>query len=867
MSGFSHRLSENARAGQTGRLIDRTRTIGFRFDGERYLAHPGDTLASALLANGVRLMGRSFKYHRPRGPIGIGSEEPNALVAVGEGDRLEPNLRATQVEVFDGLVAESQNRWPSLKTDVGAINAKVSRFLPAGFYYKTFMWPRAAWKHLYEPVIRKAAGLGPAPREPDPDTYEQIHVHCDVLVVGGGAAGITAASAAMDAGARVIIADETAGFGGWSDCDVGARIAGEKPDSWLKGKLTELAASDRTTVLSRTTVAGHYDHNYVLMLERVADHDPALLEAGAPRHRLWKVRAKEVVLASGAIERPLTFADNDRPGVMLASAVRGYATRYGVTPGSEAVIVTNNDDAYRTAITLFEAGVAVNRIVDTRPQSDGQLVDQAKALGIRMMFNAGISGVIEESGGQAVRAVKIAALRDSGRAGDATTVPCDLLAVSGGYNPAVHLFCHVGGKLVFDAARQMFVPGETRERLRVCGAANGVFDLPGILKDAAKAGELAARAALGSKRTTAPKPPKSKSPTEAPIEPIWFMPADGAKNVGNKHFLDFQNDVTAADVELAAREGYRSVEHVKRYTTLGMATDQGKTSNINALGILSDLMKKPIPEIGTTTFRPPYTPLSFGAFVGQKRGALFQPVRRTPVQDWHESKGAVFEPVGQWRRPYCYPQGSENKKNAIFREVRTVRRAVGLLDASTLGKIEVKGPDAATFLDLIYTNMMSTLKVGRCRYGLMCSDQGFLFDDGVVVRLADDHFLCHTTSGGADHVVGWLERWHQTEWPHLKLFISPVTEQWAQFAVAGPQARAVLDDIGGDMDISSDALPFMAMTTGTLGGVPVRLYRISFSGELSYEVACPAGLGAALWEQLVEKGQKHGAEPYGTEAL
>ncbi|MEM6616002.1 MAG: 2Fe-2S iron-sulfur cluster-binding protein, partial [Pseudomonadota bacterium] len=673
MSGNPHRLS----ADWTGRLVDRSRKISFTFDDKRFTAHPGDTLASALLANGVRLVGRSFKYHRPRGLVGIGSDEPNALVTIGVGDKLEPNLRATQVEVYDGLVASSQNRWPSLETDVGAMNSALSRFFPAGFYYKTFMWPQAFWKHVYEPVIRKAAGLGPATTEADPDRYEHAHIHCDVLVVGGGIAGLAAAKAVSETGARVVLAEETHRLGG--SCDIGVgKIADDAPLEWARGVADDLLASDRVTVMPRTTVISHFDHNYVLMAERVADHNPGLIAAGHPRQRLWKVRANEIIVAAGALERPLTFSDNDRPGIMLASAARGYAKRFGVSPGERVAVFTNNDDAYRTAIQLFEAGVNVPRIVDTRPGPDSSLIDQAKAVGLRMSFGSGIVGVKTVEGGKHIDGIKVAPVRTSGRLGEPEFIPCDAVAMSGGYNPAVHLFCHVGGELVFDDALQSFRPGSTTERLRVVGAANGIFDVQGILEDGFQGGEHAARASLKKRPAKAKlKAPKATQSTEGPLEPIWFVPALGAKNEGNKHFLDFQNDVTAADVELAAREGYRSVEHVKRYTTLGMATDQGKTSNINALGILSDVLDTPIPNVGTTRFRPPYTPTTLGALVGPIRGKLFQPVRRTPIQAWHEVNNAHFEPVGQWRRPYCYLRDGETIKDAVSREVLAVRNSVG----------------------------------------------------------------------------------------------------------------------------------------------------------------------------------------------
>lgn len=869
MSARPYRVPAQAASGATARLIDRDRPLRFTFDGRSYTGFAGDTLASALLANGVRLVGRSFKYHRPRGLIGIGQEEPNALVTVGTENRREPNIRATQIELYEGLCAESQNRWPSLDFDVGEINNWAGRLFPSGFYYKTFMGPgRGAWM-IYERFIRRAAGLGPAPSEADPDAYEHMHVHCDVLVAGGGVAGLAAARAAAAMGARVIMAEETPRLGGMCDVAAGTIEGGPQID-WARSVAADLAKAGNVHILTRTTVTGHYDHNYLMLAERVADHDPALLACGAPRHRLWKVRARQVIVAAGAIERPLTFANNDRPGVMLASAARAYVARYGVLPGRRGVVFTNNDDAYLTAIALHEAGAAMLRVIDVRANPDGQLVDMAKALGIKMTFGSAISDVATTGRGRTIAGVRLSTLRISGRLGVDEQIDCDFVCVSGGWNPAVHLFSHTGGKLVFDDARQTFVPGATREQLRVVGAANGTFNLANLVAEADAAGEQAARDALGAraaKQRAGAATPAARSPAEQPPEAIWFIPGHGAKNEGNKHFLDLQNDVTAADVELAAREGYRSVEHLKRYTTLGMATDQGKTSNINALGILSDALDRPIPDIGTTTFRPPYSPVSFGAITGMHARDLFQPVRRMPAFGWHETAGAVYEPVGQWRRPYCYPRAGEDTKDAVAREVLAVRRGAGIIDLSTLGKIELQGPDAGAFLDRMYSNVMSTLKEGACRYGLMLDDQGNLIDDGVTVRLGKNRFLIHTTSGNADRIAAWLEFWLQTEWPDLKVFITPVTEQWAQFALAGPKARKILQKLDGSVDFAAAAFPALAFRQGELLDQPVRVYRISYSGELSYEIAVPAGYGRALWDALLQAGEEFDIAPYGTEAL
>jgi sarcosine oxidase, subunit alpha len=835
-----------------GARIDRTRKVTFTFDGKDVSGFAGDTLASAVLASGQKLFGRSFKYHRPRGLVGLGSEEMNALIGVGVGSRHEPNLRATQIEIFDGLTAESQNRWPSLKYDIGSINAKFSRFLPAGFYYKTFMWPRSFWKHVYEPFIRKAAGLGKAPEGRDPDTYEHMHIHADVLIVGAGIAGLAAAEAAAATGVKVLLADENPVLGGIADLTAGM-IDGECVEDYAKAAALRLAALPNVHILMRTTIVGHFHHNYLMAFERVGDHDPAIIASGAPKHRLWKVRAHQVVLATGALERPIAFANNDRPNIMLASAVRGVVGRYGVTPGSNGVVFTNNDDAYLTAFALKKAGVNV-RMVDSRSRSDGALVKRAIEDGIEVSLGSVISAV---EGSTGVTAVKIAAYRKGqGRVITEKRVECDFVAMSGGWNPALHLWCHNGGKIKFDDALQSFRPNTHTDNIIAIGAANGTMSVEETLAEAQ---------AVGKKTKT--RKFKVQEPVRGALESLWFAPATGNYNEGNKHFIDFQNDVTVADLELAQREGYESVEHTKRYTTFGMATDQGKTSNLNGLGVLSEATGKTIPEIGVTTFRPPYTPYSFGAIAGAHTGELFLPVRRTPIYQWHKDHGAVFEPVGQWRRAYTYPQASEDKHQAINREILCVRNKVGLLDASTLGKIEIKGPDAAEFLDRMYTNTFSTLKIGKCRYGLMMNELGFLTDDGVTVRLAEDHFLMHTTSGGADRISAWLEEWLQTEWTHYKVFVTPVTEHWAQFAVAGPHARDVLAKLTPDFDISNEAFPHMSFKEGKVAGYPVRAYRISFSGEMSYEIATPANFGQGLWNAIMEAGDEFSISAYGTEAL
>ena len=857
MSGVPYRLS------QGGSRIDRTKHVSFSFDGKELRGFSGDTLASAVMANGQKVFGRSFKYHRPRGLVGLGSEEMNALIGVGAGVRHEPNLRATQIEIYPGLEGISQNRWPSLKFDIGAMNNAFSRFIPGGFYYKTFMWPQAFWKHIYEPFIRKAAGLGKAADGRDPDTYEHMHIHADVVVVGGGLAGLTAAHVAAAAGVKVLLVDENPVLGGIDDLTAG-RIGDGAIADHTSSLVAALRSLPNVHILTRTTAVGHFHHNYMMAFERVGDHDPSLLAAGAPRHRLWKIRAGHVILATGALERPIAFANNDRPNILLATAVRALVVRYGVTPGSNGIVFTNNDDAYLTAFALKKAGVKV-RVVDTRTTPGGDLPQRAKAEGIEVIAG---SSICATDGNLGVTAVKVAPYhKGSGRVVNETRLECDFIAMSGGVNPALHLWCHNGGKIRFDDALASYRPSVHTDAITAIGAANGTMSVTETLFEAQVAGENAAKSINPKAKIAKAKPAVVEEPKRGALEPIWFAPATGKYNEGNKHFIDFQNDVTVADLELAQREGYESVEHTKRYTTFGMATDQGKTSNINGLGVLAEATGKTIPEIGITTFRPPYTPYSMGSIAGSLTGKLFLPVRRTPIFQWHSDHGAVFEPVGQWRRAYTYPAAGEDKQAAITREIRAVRNKVGLLDASTLGKIEIKGPDAAEFLDRMYTNMFSSLKVGRCRYGLMMNELGFLTDDGVTVRLADDHFLMHTTSGGADRIAAWLEEWLQTEWTQYKVFVTPVTEQWAQFAIAGSRARDVLAKLGADFDLSNEAFPHMSFKAGKLGPYPVRVYRISFSGELSYEVATPANHGRGLWDAILSAGSEFGIEPYGTEAL
>ncbi|MRX51228.1 sarcosine oxidase subunit alpha family protein [Paracoccus sp. S-4012] len=815
-----------------GRLIDRAYSTGFRFNRRHLRGFKGDTLASALLGSGVALVGRSFKYHRPRGILASGVEEPNALLGLGQGGRFEPNQRATTTALMPGMVTESQNAWPSLDSDVGAINAPLWRFFPAGFYYKTFIHPRAAWLNVFEPVIRRAAGLGRAPKQADPDRYEQAYGFAETVVVGGGIAGLSAARDAAREGGRVLVLEQTPHWGGRTPVD---HAGGEARVGAL---LDELRGMENVTLRRNTQATGLYDHGYLLARESLADHDP---KADLPRQRLWRIRAGRVIVATGAHERPIAFAGNDVPGVMLASAVRDYIVNWAVAPGRRIAVVTSNDDAYRTALAALDAGLEVAAVIDARPVADGRLPQAVRARGVEVLTGTGIAGV---RGGKLISGVDLCAQDGAGKV--TGRLDCDCVAMSGGWSPVVHLWSHCGGRLLWDEPGGFFRPEPSRPPTGPDGA-------PNVAVVGAADGDLAVAALTGAE-------------VEAPSAQVWLMPAQATRKARFKMWLDYQNDVKVSDVVVAAQEGFVSVEHAKRYTTLGMATDQGKTSNVNGLAVLSEALAQPVAATGTTTFRPPYTPLTFGAIAAEAKGAIFQPLRRTPMHAWHEARGAAWEPVGLWRRPYTYPQGGETHTDAINREILAVRGGVGMLDASTLGKILVTGPDAGRFLDMVYTGMMSSLPVGKCRYGLMCNDNGFLIDDGVVVRLAEDQWLCHTTTGGAERIHGHMEDWLQCEWFDWKVYTANLTEQYAQIAVVGPKARDLLEALGG-MDVSAEALPFMTFADGELGGHPVRLYRISFSGELSFELATPAGRGLALWEALMAAGKPFGVTPYGTEAM
>ena len=822
---------------QKGGLIDRASVLRFSFDGKSFAGHVGDTLASALLANGVQLMGRSFKYHRPRGVVSAGASEPNALVELREGGRKEANTRATMIELYDGLVARSQNRWPSLGFDIGALNSLGAPIFVAGFYYKTFMWPKSFWEKVYEPAIRRAAGLGSAATAADPDKYEKSYAHCDFLVIGAGPTGLMAALTAARAGTRVILADEGSRLGG-SLLFENEEIDGKPGLDWAESVIAELAAMPNVVLLPRTTIFGWYDGNIFGAVERVNDHVLAP-PPYQPRQRYWRIIANRAVLAAGAEERPIVFGGNDVPGVTLASAMRAYANRYAVACGKSAVVFTNNDSGYRTARDLKAHGIHVEAVVDSRAASEAQ------AGGTPVLFGRMIADV---AGGKTVSGVTLT---------DGMRIACDTLAMSGGWSPIVNLMCHRGAKPRWSDAIAAFVPVQTDGAFMAAGSAAGKMLLSECLADGAAAG-----AASSDRDGKAPAIPKCRDETFA-ISPLWRV-----KRSKGKALVDYQNDATADDLLLAQREGYTDIELAKRYTTTGMATDQGKLGNVNAIAIVAEARRTSIEQVGTTTFRPFYTPVAFGALAGPFAGRHFQPIRKSPLHQWAADLGAVFVDSGLWLRSQWFPRQGEDWLASATREVRNARQRVGICDVSTLGKIDVQGKDAGAFLDRLYCNTFSTLAVGRARYGVMLREDGVAFDDGTTSRLAEDHFLMTTTTANAGRVMSHIEFCHQALWPDLDVTYVSVTEQWAQMAVAGPKARATLQKVVDGITLDDTTFAYLAAgNIEVLGGVPARLFRISFSGEHAYELAVPADYGSMIAHAVMKAGEEFGIAPYGTEAL
>ncbi|MBY5990391.1 sarcosine oxidase subunit alpha family protein [Roseovarius atlanticus] len=816
-------------------LIDRSRRVGFSFDGRQHVGFEGDTLASALMGADVRVVARSFKYHRPRGIFTAGSEEPNALVTLGRGAGQEPNARATMVELHEGLQAFGQNAWPSVEFDLMAVNDLGAAFLGAGFYYKTFMWPKAFWEKLYEPVIRRAAGLGALSREASPEKWERAFAHCDLLVIGAGPAGLMAAWTAAQAGADVIVADEDTRLGGRLNAEV-EEVDGQPGHAWAEAMRTRLAAMENVRVMTRTAVVGAYDDGTYGALERLAP--PRTLKGC-----FWRIVAKRAVLAAGAIERPVAFAGNDRPGVMMAGALRAYVNRWRVCPGRRVAVFANSDAGHRTVQDLQASGVHVSALIDAR-------ADAVCDLDVPFYANAQVCG----SGGR--KALDSVSFRRGERI---ETVQADVLAMSGGWNPSVHLSCHTGGRPVWDDKLVAFLPREGAvPGMRYAGAATGVFSTHGCLVSGIAAGKAVADD-LGLHGADVPVPKAEDGAYE--ISPLWQVPGKG------RAWLDFQNDVTVKDVKLAAQENFTSVEHMKRYTTQGMAPDQGKNSNIAALAVLADATGRGIAETGTTTYRPPYVPVPIAAMGAGAQGKGFAPERFTASHAASVELGAPMIEAGLWYRPSYFPKAGETHwRQSCDREVRMVRGHVGVCDVSTLGKIDVQGPDAGAFLDFVYTGMISTLKVGRVRYGLMLREDGHVMDDGTCARLGETHFLVTTTTAAAGQVMRHMEFAQQVLRPDLDVRFASVTEHWAQFAVAGPKSRELLEQLVGH-DLGTADWPFMACGPVHIGGVEGRLFRISFSGELAYEVAVPARYGAALFGILIERAEAMQGGPYGMEAL
>jgi sarcosine oxidase subunit alpha len=834
-----------------GGLVDRSNPVAFTFDGRSYQGFAGDTLASALLANGVRLVGRSFKYHRPRGIFTAGPEEPNALVELRSGARREPNSKATTVELYEGLEAASQNRWPSLSLDLLAVNQLFAPLFVGGFYYKTFMWPASFWEKVYEPMIRRAAGLGRASGLPDPDRYESATAYCDVLVIGAGPAGLAAALAAGRSGARVILCED--------DFRLGGRLLSERHQvedrpgaEWAKVAEEELAAMPEVRILRRTQVFGVYDGGTYGAVERVSDH-LRVPQEHQPRQRLWHIVARRSVNAMGAIERPIVFGGNDRPGVMMAAAARSYVNRFAVAPGRKVAVFTTTDDGWSTAVDLAAAGIAVEAVVDPRDSVADPLVNRAAKTGARLFLGATVRDALGGTGG--LKRIEVA------KAGELVRLDVDTLAVSGGWNPQVALTTHLGARPRWSDELCTFLPDGLPNGMRVAGAAKGDLSLAACLRSGAEAG---ARAAGETGFVASPGPVPVSHDEPIGVRALWHVA--GSRE---KAFVDLQNDVTLKDVEIAHDEGFRSVEHLKRYTTLGMATDQGKTSNVNGHAIMAGLTGRTMSQTGTTVSRPPHFPVAIGALAGPHRGRHFKPTRYVAGHDWAIAHGATMVEAGQWLRPQWFSRpGEADWLESVTREVKTVRSAVGVCDVSTLGKIDIQGSDAGAFLDRVYINMFSTLPVGKARYGVMLREDGFVMDDGTTARFGPEHYVMSTTTANAAKVMQHLEFCHQVLWPDLDVAMVSVTEQWSQYAVAGPRSRELLQAVFGNaFDLSNEAFPYLACAAFRLGDMPVRLFRLSFSGELAFEVAVPARYGDSILRALMEAGEPLGVAAYGTEAL
>ena len=854
-------MSKNLRV-KSSSFIDETTRVSFKFNGTTLFGYKGDTLASALLANNIHLVGRSFKYHRPRGIMTSGSEEPNAMVQLhNNSSRTEPNVRATEVELYDGLEASSQNCWPSVNFDFGGINNFLSPLLPAGFYYKTFMWPASFWEK-YEYFIRKSAGLGKSPTEPDPDIYEHRYVHCDVLIIGAGISGIIAAKTAAQNGLKTLLVDEKPNLGGstiYQNNDH-FKINDTNSSKWLEKEIDDLKNYKNLEIKTRTSVAAYHGYNFILARENLTDHIEVLKRDNKVRQRLLKIRAKKVITATGSIERPLIFNNNDRPGILLSSAIKKYVDFYGVKSGEKIVLFTNNDTAYETALSLNDKGIKVEAIIDIRNENDSELIKSVKNLNIKIFNN---HTIVDTEGYKRINKVSIMELSKDGTSvvGKKIDIDCDCLGMSGGWTPAVHLFTQSGGKLKFRNSDNVFIPNIYNSDQVCIGACNGDFELDDIIKKIPDQINKFLNVSDESFKNI-----KISSTKENNYRNIWLLPSD--KILGKtKPFVDYQNDATAKDIKLALREGFRSIEHVKRYTTTGMGTDQGKLGNMHALGIIADTAKVQMGELGTTTFRPPYTPLTFGTIVGRNVGEYFDIFRKTPMHDWHVDNKAEFENVGQWKRAWYYPKNNEDMHQAVQRESKAARESVGILDASTLGKIDIQGTDASEFLNRVYTNAWSKLAIGKCRYGLMLNEDGMVYDDGVTTRLGENHYIMTTTTGGAANVLGKLEDYLQTEWPELDVYLTSVTDHYATASVCGPNSKKILSKLIPDLDLSDENFPHMSFKNASIGKIKCRVMRISFTGEHSYEINVQANYGKSVWEKCMEIGKEYNITPYGTETM
>ena len=854
-------MPENLRV-KSSKFIDETTRVSFKFNGKNYYGYKGDTLASALIANGIHLVGRSFKYHRPRGIMTAGSEEPNAIVQLNDNSALsEPNVRATEVEIYDGLEASSQNCWPSVNFDIGGINNFLSPLLPAGFYYKTFMWPASFWEK-YEYFIRKSAGLGKSPTKPDPDIYDHKYIHCDVLVIGGGISGIMAAKTAAKNGLKTLLVEEKPNLGGstiFQNSDQ-HKINNLASSSWLEKEISELENLENLEIKTRTSVAAFHGYNFLLARENLTDHLPFNERKNKIRQRLLKIRAKKVITATGSLERPMIFNNNDRPGILLSSAVKKYIDFYGVSCGEKNVLFTNNDSAYETALSLFKKGIEIRAIVDIRENPESKIIDEVESNGIKVYKSY---TVVDTEGYKRINKISIMQLSKDGQSvvGSKINIDCDCLGISGGWTPAVHLFTQSGGKLKFRDEDQVFVPNIYPSKQISIGSCNGEFELDEILNIIPSQLKNFLEIEKTEYENLSVEISKNLSKRN-----IWLLPSD--KVLGKtKPFVDYQNDATAKDIKLALREGFRSIEHVKRYTTTGMGTDQGKLGNMHALGIIAETAGVKMGELGTTTFRPPYTPLSFGTIVGRNVGEYFDIFRKTPMHEWHKENNAEFENVGQWKRAWYYPKNGEDMHMAVQRESKAVRESAGILDASTLGKIDIQGTDASEFLNRVYTNAWSKLGIGKCRYGLMLNEDGMVYDDGVTTRLDENHYIMTTTTGGAANVMGKLEDYLQTEWPELDVYLTSVTDHYATVSVCGPNSKKIVSKVLPDLDLSDESFPHMSFKNSKIGNVKCRVMRISFTGEHSYEINIQANFGRSVWEKCMEAGKEFNITPYGTETM